>query len=309
MIKKIINTVKDKLPNTDKGVEVVRRRLPKKQQGRVRLGTQLKDNERIEVVRARRAERIQDTRRSQRARSLHYKQYATWAIGSMLVLAFVGSRFFITNVAIEGIENSQQSERFKQISNSYFTGVGSRFKPAFDTEAFNQYFAASINDISSVTTEVGSVTTSIYVTPEERTNTVGWIDQRRDSYFLVDTQGVAYEQIGVLPSAIPVVTDVSGIKVLEGDTVVSVDTLSFIRDLYTRSIDGNLAISGFILDDTTRDIEATLEGQSFRVKFSTNRTPVEQMKDLIPVMNLLEGEGRLPSSHIDVRVADKVFYQ
>ncbi len=308
MVPKITKAIRNKVARKPTDVPV-RTRQPHKRQGRVVIGGQLKDSSRLETVRARRAERLQDTKRAQRLKMVHRKHILVWAAITLLVGAFVASRLFITSIAIQGVSSEAQIARYQSEADEYFTGLGSRFKPTFDREAFEAYFLQKTSDVSSIETAVGGITTNLYIEVAERTNTVGWIDQRRDSYFLIDTEGFAYEQVDVLPQGIPVVTDVSGIKVVEGDQVVSLDTLSFLRDLYDRSTDSQIPVSGFILDDTTRDIEATLEGYVFRVKFTTNRTPVDQVQDLKPVLRLLEGEDRLPDAYIDVRVADKVFYK
>ena len=276
---------------------------------KVVVGRQLGDLARQRALKQQKKVRMKETQRAKRFKTAQRRRLAVIVVGVLLIAGFIGSRFFVFNVAVSGSATDEQRIAFEATANEYFSGLSSRFKPNFDIDAFTEHFVAATSSISSAKSSLSTLSTSVEVQIEARSNTVGWIDVRRDAYFLIDSQGIAYERVDVLPPNIPVITDVSGIEVVTGDTVTSVSNVDFIREIHHASAPLGIQTSGFIIGEATRNIEATLSGYNFRVRFTTNRGATEQLDDLHPVLALLTGEQRLPLEYIDVRVADRVFYK
>lgn len=131
----------------------------------------------------------------------------------------------------------------------------------------------------------------------------------------IDEEGVLftdnmYKDIAV--SKLPLIEDQGGAAVEAGQTVLTDTIVSDIAALYKQLPDlysGGAKVSKILLPRSTREIQAQVTGQNYVIKFSAERSIDEQIGELRLLLDLLKQTNTVPSSYIDVRVPNKVYYK
>ncbi len=272
-------------------------------------GLTVVDSQRLSKLQQSRQTHKRATDRARKRQLSRLKQQLVYLIVGLLFGALMLSRLFITKVSVHGVSGPEGNRAHQMVAERYFSGFSNKFKLNFDANDFENFFIENSQGVTGVEVDMGILSTVLNIHIVEHANGLGWIDQRRDKYFLLDTDGVVFEQVDLLPSNLPVVTDVSGVRAELGSQLLSASSVSFVAALYGEAQAYDIGLSGMIIGETTRDIEATLDGQTFRVKFNSSREAFAQLRDLNLALDHLAGQGEQPLEYIDVRVEEKVFYK
>lgn len=135
-----------------------------------------------------------------------------------------------------------------------------------------------------------------------------------ENYF-IDKEGVLFKKnmfTKTQQDSLPVIEDQGGVAPDPGQTVLTETVVSDVADLYlllpTLYPQKN-KVNQIILPPAAREIRAKLDGISYYVKFSTERSIGEQVGELAQLVNYLKSKDVTPAEYIDMRVPDKSFYK
>lgn len=131
--------------------------------------------------------------------------------------------------------------------------------------------------------------------------------------FAIDANGRALADIGdISPEArgnLVHIQDQSGLKGEKGEVILPEETVGFITEIVRQLGHKKINIKSIILPPVPAEMHLRLEGQPYFVKFNVRGQGRLQAGTLFAVKERLEGEGRVPSEYIDVRVPEKAFYK
>ena len=183
-----------------------------------------------------------------------------------------------------------------------------RLRSTVDTVALGTYMqqkgAPEIVAVSPVTTYAGFGKSSF--TLAFRQPVVVWNTGARTFY--VDATGAAFERNYFAEPTVQVV-DKTGIEAKGSQVLASNRFLGFIGKII-----GHMQTEGFTVtqvalpEDTTRQIQISLEGVSYSIKFSVDRLAGEQGEDAVRAMKHFSSNNITPQ-YLDVRVSGKAYYQ
>lgn len=134
-----------------------------------------------------------------------------------------------------------------------------------------------------------------------------WSVNGRDLY--VDQHGIAFMNNYYSDPAVKIV-DHSGVRVQDGQTLVSNAFLSFVgRVVGAATTLEHVPVTQITIPPgTTRQIEVTVGGVSYPAKMTTDRSAGEQVEDMVRTIKWLQTRGIEPK-YIDVRVKNEAFYR
>ena len=134
----------------------------------------------------------------------------------------------------------------------------------------------------------------------------GWSINGRQQY--VDATGTAFTHNHFASPSVQIV-DNSGIQVAAGQAVASNRFLGFVGRAVGLAKTGGYNVRQVIIPaGTTREVELRVEGVSYPIKFSVDRSAGEQTEDMARVIKYLQARTINPE-YIDVRIAGKAFYK
>lgn len=134
-----------------------------------------------------------------------------------------------------------------------------------------------------------------------------WSVNGRDLY--VDQHGIAFMN-NYYPDPAVKIVDHSGVRVQDGQTLVSNAFLSFVgRVVGAATTLEHVPVTQITIPPgTTRQIEVTVGGVSYPAKMTTDRSAGEQVEDMVRTIKWLQTRGIEPK-YIDVRVKNEAFYR
>ena len=134
-----------------------------------------------------------------------------------------------------------------------------------------------------------------------------WTINGQNEY--VDGQGVAFRTNYYDDPSVRIV-DQSGIRLKEGQTLVSNAFLSFVGQVVGASEQlEHLRVTRITIPpDTTRQIAVSLKGLSYKSILSTDRPAGEQVEDMARAVKWLSRNHQSPK-YVDLRVSGEAFYK
>lgn len=132
--------------------------------------------------------------------------------------------------------------------------------------------------------------------------------------YLLDTSGkalLAISDINSVPSyKLPVLTDMSGLKLSLGHRALSSSDITFIQTVITQLAAKKVVITGFTLPIASREIDANIAGQPYYVKFNLqNGDALHQSGTYLATQARLLSRNITPTQYIDVRVPGRAYYK
>jgi hypothetical protein len=118
------------------------------------------------------------------------------------------------------------------------------------------------------------------------------------------SQAARIEKLGL-----PVVEDQTGIPITLGKGVLPSGNIAFIREVVGQLKAKNLEVSSLVLPKGASQMEVRVNGGAYTVKFSLRGDARAEVGSYLAVKAYLEREHKVPSSYIDVRVANRAYYR
>jgi hypothetical protein len=183
-----------------------------------------------------------------------------------------------------------------------------RFRFSLNTNSLAMYLQANglpeVAGVSADTKFAGFGVSELTLTM--RRPAVAW--KTRGSEVYVDDRGIAFARNYYSKPGVKIV-DRTGIQAEDGQVLASNRFLGFIGMLI-----GAMQTQGYTVTQvalpaaTTRQIEVTLDGVAYPIKFSVDRPAGEQSEDAARSVRYLASKGA-QVEYLDVRVSGKAYYK
>jgi hypothetical protein len=109
---------------------------------------------------------------------------------------------------------------------------------------------------------------------------------------------------------LPVVHDESGLKLQQGDTVLSSTAATFVSDVIAQLAAKKIDVASLRLPAGTSELDIYPAGVSYFVKFNLQHdSAAQQTGTYLAVSEKLQGQGVMPAQYIDVRVDGRAYYK
>ncbi len=183
-----------------------------------------------------------------------------------------------------------------------------RFRFSLNTNSLTRYLQANgypeIESIDPTVTAAGFGKAGVHVT--FRTPAVVW--RTGGAIMFVDANGNAFSRNYHQEPNVQVV-DQTGIPAQGNQVLASNSFLGFIGKVIGRMKENNYTVTHITLPaSTTRQVQVTVQGASYPIKFSIDRPAGEQAEDAARAIRYLASNG-INAQYLDVRVSGRAFYQ
>jgi hypothetical protein len=108
---------------------------------------------------------------------------------------------------------------------------------------------------------------------------------------------------------LPQVIDDVGIDITAGETVLPVNTIDFIRDLYVQFSEKDIPIQTTNLPAVANEVHIKPRNQPYTVKFNLQEDVRLQFGSFVAVVESLRSQGATPREYVDVRVEGRAYYR
>jgi hypothetical protein len=182
-----------------------------------------------------------------------------------------------------------------------------RFSFALDQAQLTRAVQAKAPEVASVTIQGDDKYALYTVSVAERTPIAQW--KLGQDVYLVDAEGVAYQDGNVSTVGLLQVKDESGLP-LASQKVASKRTMQFIgRVVAQLQVQGAGTVVEVILPTgLLKQIDIVLESRPYRIKLHTDRSPEGQAADILATLRFIDARQIVPA-YIDARVEGKAFYR
>jgi len=244
----------------------------------------------------------------------HRRHIGFLLIGSLIVVTGLGLLVWqsITTVALVpagALEKSVDTKNYLRLIDEYFASHPlERFRFILKTDSLAQYLqdngAPEIQSIDPHTHYAGFGKSEMTI--QFRRPAVSWDAAGAQLY--VDTNGSAFSRNYFAEPTVKVV-DKSGIATHDNQVVASGRFLAFMGKIIGRMESEGLPVVAITIPaNTTRQVELSIQGKAYPVRFSTDRPTGEQAEDAARAVRYLDRQGYTPE-YVDVRVSGKAYYR
>lgn len=239
-------------------------------------------------------------------------------LGGIFVLV-IGAALFLGFLLWQLVAQVQVTTSTKQLASSFDTAPydeaiqsylglnpAQRLRFALDQVALSAYVTATLPEVETVklASTPGIAEADFAIT--FRTPVAGW--QINSQQYYVDANGVVFEKNYYQSPTVQIV-DESGVSPEQGSTVVGTRLLGFLGKVVAQAGERGYTVTKAVLpQNTTRELDVTLEGTPTRVKLAIDRGAGEQVEDMARALQYLKSKGMTPQ-YIDVRVSGRAAYQ
>jgi hypothetical protein len=132
--------------------------------------------------------------------------------------------------------------------------------------------------------------------------------------YIVDTNGRVLLRSGEMPSLssrhLPTVTDQSGLTLRPGHQALTPADVSFLQTVVAELAIRHLTVSGATLPPSARELDVSVAGQPYIVKFNLHdQTARQQAGTFLATQAQLAKQNIVPAAYIDVRVGGRAYYK
>lgn len=211
-------------------------------------------------------------------------------------------------VELSGIARTATSSQVYEDSlQEYFShNPLERLRFNIDQKAMTAFIHSEHPEVESVVSEgYDSLATSRFEVVL-RTPVVSW--QVDEKMYYVDQYGVSFEK-NVYDKPSVKIVDNSGVDYTSGAAIASERFLNFVGQAVARSKDAGVVVTEVSIPaGTSRQVALTLEGYSYEVIMSIDRSVGEQVEDMGRAVRHFSDQGRSPQ-YVDLRVKGKAFFR
>lgn len=181
-----------------------------------------------------------------------------------------------------------------------------RLRFTLDQTALSEYVSAILPEVESVrlASTPGIARADFMIT--FRTPVAGW--QINSQQYYVDASGAVFKKNYYQSPSVQIV-DESGVKPEQGSTVVGTRLLGFLGKVVSQAGERGYTVTKAVLpQNTTRELDVTIDGIATRVKLAIDRGAGEQVEDMARALNYLKSRNMSPQ-YLDVRVSGRAAYK
>ena len=196
-----------------------------------------------------------------------------------------------------------------------FISGANRFKTFFDNTEYEQHILDNASFVGRVeaSTSPFSTTLKVRIIPKTPAHAYRGADSNTSQWIAEDGSLISLteDQISDMGSETPttVITDTTGVQYQDGDAIIPVSTLDFIRRTTLELSLAGTEVAGYIITDSPREVRFDLVGEGYDLILSVERPIESQLEDFETAKQEITTNKRVVSEYIDLRVVDKVFYR
>ena len=187
-------------------------------------------------------------------------------------------------------------------------------KVTVDTGQISRQLLAQFPELATVSVTIPLLTHRpiIYIEPAQP---VIIIQSPTEGSFVLNTNGKALLKNTANPliagqSALPVVTDLSGLNLVLGHQVLPANNISFVQTIVGELAAKHYSVASMTLPPAASELDVKLVGQAYSIKFNLeNNDPRQQVGTFLATITQLQSQHITPSQYIDVRVDGRAFYK
>ncbi len=132
--------------------------------------------------------------------------------------------------------------------------------------------------------------------------------------FVLDPSGRAIMDVSQMATTadklrLQLIEDQSGLPISLGHGVLPSDNMAFITEVIGQLSAKNLKISAMLLPPGASELDVRLEGVGYLVKFSLRGDARVEVGTFLAAKQHLDSGHTMPTSYVDVRVDNKVYYR
>lgn len=221
-------------------------------------------------------------------------------LGAGTYFAVFSPLFWVQDVSVSGtrtLDRDSIKRTAEDAAEQHFGPITSRSLALVDTGAVAAAIKRDHDDVAAVT--VGTSWPSrLNVDVTERQSTLLW--QSRDSYYLVDGQGIAFETAKPDEPLIKV-EDSTGLPVEIGKRVASARFIKSLQDIRRDMETAGFKVKGFRIPETTFEVQAITD-KGYYALFDTTRSASFQVDALKRTTDTVK-----PAEYADLRVPGRVY--
>jgi hypothetical protein len=188
-------------------------------------------------------------------------------------------------------------------------------KVTIDTGQITRQLLAQFPELASVSVTVPLLTHHpiIYIEPAQAALIIK--SSSASNSFVLNANGRALVTATTNPlvpgqQALPVVTDLSGLKLVLGHQILSANTVSFVQTIVAQLTAKGYMVSSMTLPPAASELDVTLTGKAYKIKFNLeSNDPRQQVGTYLAMITQLQSQGITPAQYVDVRVDGRAFYQ
>ena len=105
------------------------------------------------------------------------------------------------------------------------------------------------------------------------------------------------------------VADSTNLPIVIGKQALPTDTVAFITSVIEQFKATNTPVQSYTLPLEANELQVRTVGQSYSIRFNTQKDPRLQVGTFLAVKKRLEGSGEVPKEYIDVRVEERAYYK
>lgn len=255
--------------------------------------------------------------RSPRAHVHHLSALRRRLLASFVGVAVVSLALYIllsqlvasASVQMAGIGTLPQDDQaaYATALDSYYASrPAERLRFLLNTRMLLEHVQSSRPEIKSISVEPGEGLGNASVTLVSRKPIARW-DLNGDNQY-VDSDGVVFSRNYYGDPGLQIV-DNSGIQSSSNRVLASNRFLGFVGRVVAKSAQSGLSVDTVTIPAlTTRQIVVTLKGKATQYKLSVDRSPGQQVEDIVHIDRYLTAKNMTPG-YVDVRIAGKAFYK
>jgi hypothetical protein len=261
----------------------------------------------------------QESLKPRRPQALKIQRFKVMAILIVVLLLAVGLLHLSNNPKIVVLSDTDQKP-FLQNTTIYQRAAAKQFsvsilnanKITVDTGTISDKLLAEFPELSSVSVSVPLLSSqpTVYIQPAQP----AIIFAASNGSYVLDTNGRALQPvtqfIGLASLHLPTVTNQSDFKVELGQQALTASDVTFIQTVIYELSARKITVSSFSIPAGTSELDATLEGEPYYVKFNfVSSDPRQQAGSFLAIQAQLSALHLTPSHYIDVRVDGRAYYQ
>lgn len=232
-----------------------------------------------------------------------------FCLGGALLMAWLVYQSIATiSIRVSGV-TAGDTTLYQRITQEYLNRYPlERFRFSLDTTKLTEYIQTTYPEVDRVLPNVsyGDALGAAELTITVRKPVVVW--RTTSSQLYVDASGNAFER-NFFASPLVEVIDKSGVQAHGNQVLVSNRFLSFIGTLVGKMRQQGYEVTQVTLPlNSLRQVEVSLAGIAYPIKFSVDRPVGEQVEDADRSVRYLKSNGS-SLEYIDVRVSGKAFYK
>jgi hypothetical protein len=188
-------------------------------------------------------------------------------------------------------------------------------KVTVDTAKIDRQLLAQFPELASVSITIPPLTHHpiVYLQPAQAAIV---IQSSSSGSFVLNSNGrvllaTSHDPLAAGEAAsLPVVTDLSGLKLALGRQVLPANTVSFVQTVVAQLAAKKYTVTSMSLPPAASELDVALAGQAYTIKFNLENSDArQQVGTFLATIAELQSQGITPAHYVDVRVDGRAYYQ